>query len=110
MKYNMYNNRRQARYGEPKTPPIGKKLMEQFLTQVVVCAVLIIAIISVQLLGFKQVETGLDKVKSAIVYSPSLDEITQNTKDIFLNIISSIKREDQDEAIIPVISIDDEVF
>ena len=110
MKYNTYYYTRQSRYKEPKVPSIGKKLIEQFLTQVVVCAIFIILIIGSQLLGIKQVNSSMDKIRSAITYSPSLDEIAQNTKDVFSVIISRVKREDENEETVPVILIDDEVF
>lgn len=110
MKYNTYNNRRQVRSRTPEPPSIGERLVEQFLTQVVVCSLLIIIIVGVQLLGIKQFESGINKMKSAIVYSPSFNEIAENAKSTFAEIRDSIIADDKKEETIPVILIDDEVL
>lgn len=110
MKHNGYSSRRQQRYEIAQTPPVGKKLIEQFLTQVVVCALLIILIIGVQLLGFRQIDSRINRIKVAIAYSPSLDEMTQSAKDALALIINRVNLKDKSEEITPVISIDNDVF
>lgn len=109
MKHNAYNSRRQQRYEAANTPPIGKKLVEQFVAQVIFCAFLILSILGVRFLGLSQIEGHIDRMKSAIVYSPSLDEITQSAKDVLGAIKNKADPKGKEEAI-PVILIDNEMF
>lgn len=110
MKYQEYNTRRQQRYQTSQTPSIGKKLIEQFLTQVVVCVLLVMVIIGAQLLGFKQIDSGMYRMKMAIVYSPSLDEMTQKAKNVMAIIMERVNQKEQNQEITPVISIDNDVL
>ena len=116
MKYNEYNTRRQQRYQATQTPPIGKKLMEQFITQMVVCVLLVGAIVGAQFLGYKQIDPAINKIKMAIVYSPSLDEMAQKAKDTLaimmerVNLKDENEDKDKEEETIPVISIDNDVL
>lgn len=109
MKHNVYNSRRQQRYEAANMPSVGKKLVEQFVAQVIFCTFLILSILGVRFLGLGQVEGQIDRMKSAIVYSPSLDEITRSAKDVLGAIKDKANPRSKEEAI-PVILIDNEMF
>ncbi|HHX61854.1 MAG TPA: hypothetical protein GX707_14290 [Epulopiscium sp.] len=114
---NTYPRRRPSKYEVQEQQPFRKKLMEAFLTQFIICAIIVSVIFGAQLLGLPKVNESVDKVKTIITYSPSLKEIAQGAKDgmvILTDKISPksqevISREKNDEEI-PLIIVDDEIF
>lgn len=82
MRYNNYPYRRRTGYKQEESSPIAQKLVEQFLTQLVICIIAIGIMYGAQWLKIGQVEESMYKIKLAIEYSPSWDEIIQNLKDI----------------------------
>lgn len=107
-----YESRRQARYGVAKKASVGQRLVEQFLTQLIISGLILGLIFGAQLLGIEKINGSMGKVKSAITYSPSFDEIAKNTKEKSSGLIQRLVSRNQalDQEEIPKIIIDDQVF
>ncbi len=67
-------------------------------------------IIGAQRLGSRQLQREIARIKTAITYSPSLDELTENTKSMFTALVNRVKTEEKIQESVPVILIDNEVF
>lgn len=116
MRYNnyqrpVYNQRRQSRYKIEEKPSLGKKIVEQLLTQFIICMLITGSIFALKLLGNSKFDENMEKLKVAITNTPSVHEISREVKDITTNIINNIGKESNYiEEKVPVITIDDEVF
>lgn len=118
MKYNNYNTNNYPRRRPSRTNKIEKtgytqKLLEEVLTQFLICSLVTITIFATQLLKIDGVDRSLTKLKSAITYSPSLKEVVEEIKEGSNTIIDKINHDNQvtsDSGTEPVILVDDEVF
>ena len=90
-----YQNTRQQSRGADKPKSQGEKIIEQFLTQLTLSALIIGMILTAQLLGIKNMDSQMAKVKEAITYSPSLKEMAQVTKDKTSLIVQRVNPKDQ---------------
>ena len=79
MRYNNY--RRLNRYQQNDTPSIMKKLLEQIVTQFIICIILIGLIFGAQWLKINQVEESVQKVKLAVAHSLSWNDIVEGLKN-----------------------------
>lgn len=70
-----YEPRRHPRSRLEPKKQAGKKIIDQFLTQLTLAALVISLVMGAQLLGFKNMNNRIAKIKSAITYSPSLSEV-----------------------------------
>lgn len=107
-----YQRRRQSRYEKEKTPALGQKLIEQVLTQFVICTFIIGTLLGAKFLGFKQFNGAMEKVKIAITYSPSLDEMAKEAKEVTSALVDRVRSTDNsiEDDYMPEIIIDDEIF
>lgn len=107
-----YQRRRQSRYGKEQTPSLGKRLVEQMVTQLTICVIITGLVLGGKVIGFEPFNKGMEKIKIAITYSPSLDEIAREAKAITTTLIEKASEKDdysQDETL-PEFIIDDEIF
>ncbi len=118
MRYNSYqtNNyprRRTVRPKEPEKIGYAKKLIEELLTQLIICTLVTLIIFASQLLKVGGVDKSISKLKSAITYTPSLKEIANEVKEGTNTIAEKMnynKQVNGDSVEEPIILVDDEVF
>lgn len=101
MRYNNY--RRPNRYEQNNASPIMKRILEQFLTQFIICVMIIGFIVGGQWLKINQVEENVQRIKLAVAHSLSWDDIVENVKNTTMIIMDKGSKEamensnDQDE-------------
>ncbi len=107
-----YPRKSPSRYEEPEKPALSKRLIEAFLTQLTICALIIGGVFGAHLLKLPNINEGVAKVKTIITYSPSLREIAAEAKDgasaLMGRMNPSNKEVNQNET--PMIIVDDEIF
>ena len=107
-----YPRRSPVRAVEVDKPAMSKRLMEEFVTQLIICTLITGTVFGAQLLKVPKVDQSLSKVKTIITYSPSLKEIAKETKDGLMTLIGRMSSQDQvlDGDYTPIILVDDEIF
>ena len=98
-------------------PGLGKRLIEEFMTQLIVCTLVSGVIFGAQLLKLPNMSRSLAKIKTIITYSPSLTEVVEEFKEgtsILVEKINNAGKEVKDQEIsvedAPIILVDDEIF
>ncbi len=109
---NTYPRRSLSRYEEAKKPALGKRLIEAFLTQFTICALVTGVVFGARFLKLPNIKQNIEKVKTIITYSPSLKELTIQAKNGASALMQKINPEDQGakQIEIPIIIVDDEIF
>lgn len=114
---NAYQRRSPSRKPVPNQPAFGKRLIEEFLTQLTICILVTGVIFGAQVLRLPNISKSVDKVKTIITYSPSLKEIVQEAKEGTSALVEKISSRDAkvndqegNTQEIPIIIVDDEIF
>lgn len=109
---NTYPRRSLPRYQEAEKPALGKRLIEAFLTQFAICALVTGVIFGAQFLKLPNINQNVEKVKTIITYSPSLKELTRQAKNGVSAIMHKISSSDEgiNQTEMPIIIVDDEIF